>query len=117
MTEFDMGLSYDYITGHADDVFILLRQFLGLLVSRGSNFKVGVTIDPGQRWSAHRQHGWREMVVVYHTTSPNYAGSIEDDLILHGWRSHFLARSWNAVRGGGGVVRDASHYYVYVLIA
>lgn len=82
-----------------------------------TEFKVGLTVNPDRRWSDHARHEWREMVVVYATSSRSYAAAAERELIEHGWASHIDCESFNLVRGGGGARHGYSEYYIYVLLA
>lgn len=111
-----MSIRYDYLTGHFDQVCESLRRALGQYARHCDRFKVGLTVDPEQRWTDHAADKWTEMVVVYHTSSSRYAAQMEKELIQHGWNSRVLAWSWNEVRGGGGLRRDYYDYYIYVLL-
>lgn len=111
-----MPLIYDYWTGHLHEIIQTLHRSFGQYVANALEFKVGLTTNPDARWLSHQEDGWDRMVVIYRTTSCDYAVSVEDDLILHGWSDHIDALSWNEVRGGGGAPWSASDYYIYILL-
>ena len=87
---------------------------LGQLLTRYSRTtphqKVGITSNPRQRsqWSGYRDYD--EMVLVYRTTSENYARRVEIELI-EGW-CHMLD---NEQLGGGQL--GAPPHYVYIVRA
>lgn len=111
-----MPLEYDYWTGQLNEIIPTLHRAFGQYVKNVREFKVGLTTDPDNRWASHQADGWGRMVVVYRTTSRDYAVSVEDDLILRGWSDHIDAVSWNEVRGGGGASWSAADYYIYLLL-
>lgn len=114
-----MNVRFNYFTGHFRDVISSLRRALSQYVRNAWRFKVGATTDP---WSRAEQHAksdstWRELVVMYKTTSFQYVIDVERELIRHGWRSHLLPFSENRAPGGEGIRPGAGSYYVYVLLA
>ena len=111
-----MGIRWKEWTGHYHNVLPLLRKALGQYARRYGAIKVGLTVDPEQRWQSQKFDDWNEMVVLYATSSPDYAKEVEKDLIKHGWRSH-LDKSWNEITGGGSLQHGYSKYYVYILLA
>ena len=54
------------------------------------------------------------MVVIYSTSSRNFAAAVERDLITHGWNNYYT--SWNYNPGGEGIPGSYTRYYVYVLL-
>ncbi len=111
-----MSVRWNQWTGHYSQVAESLRRALGQYMTRNSEFKVGLTVDPDQRWGGHAPDGWREMVVIYETSSARSAAQAERELIEHGWESQIDSESWNLVRGGGGLQQGYDAYYVYVLL-
>ena len=103
--------------GHYSQVVGSLRRSLGQYIRHNTDFKVGLTTNPDQRWNrGHRHHGWRELVVLYKTTSENSAREMERALIRHGKRPGVLADCWNNRPGGEGLRRGHHEYYVYVVL-
>lgn len=111
-----MSVRWNQWSGHYSQVGESLRRALSQYTRNNSEFKVGLTVDPEQRWQAHKGHEWREMVVIYETTSRKSAANAERDLIDHGLKEHIDAESFNEVRGGGGVQHGYDAYYIYVLL-
>ena len=91
-----------------------LRRNLEQYQTGGRTMKVGLTTDPTRRWSEQRWEGWDEMVVIYSTSSRDFAASVERDLIAHGWSSYYT--SWNYNPGCVGIPGSYTRYYVYVLL-
>lgn len=101
--------------GHYLSIMPSLKKAIGQYNRYCNNIKIGLTVNPDQRWQFHKLDGWREMVVIYETNSPNYAKEIEKQLINHGWEFHYN-KSWNEKSGGGTLQHGHSKYYVYLLL-
>lgn len=103
-------------TGFPNLILPSLRAALGQHARRHDEIKIGLTVNPEARWNAHKQENWKEMVVIYETSSPRFASNIERDLIKHGWDFHY-DKSWNEITGGGSLQHGHLRYYVYVLLS
>jgi hypothetical protein len=102
-------------TGHLSNLVPSLRRALGQYARYCTEFKIGLTVDPQSRWRAHVRDGWREMVVVYSTTSEDYVWDAEQLLIEHGLDAYYYAECLNRI--GGGLRRGHRRYYVYIVVA
>ena len=76
---------------------------------------IGLTTDPTRSWSQQRGSGWDEMVVIYSTSSQDFAGAVEQDLALRGWQGHF--GTWDYEDEKKGTPGTYTRYYIYVLRA
>lgn len=113
-----MALLWNEYKGHIGILISTLRRALGQYARYYSGYKIGLTVDPEQRWRRHLQDGcWNDMVVIYSTASENYAAEAEFLLIEHGWEADYMPECWNIVRGGGGLRPGHSRYYIYILLA
>ena len=110
-----MPVRYKFSTGHLCNVMSALRKALGQYARHNGSIKVGLTVNPEQRWEAHRRDGWREMVVIYETRSSRYVGDAEKKLIGHSFLRH-NKRCWNIYNGGGGLREGFPKYYIYVIL-
>ncbi|MCY4240555.1 MAG: hypothetical protein OXD36_02295 [Rhodobacter sp.] len=118
MADEPMPVRWNFWTGHISEIIPTLRKALGAYARHNAGFKVGITANPEGRWRQHRKDGWREMVVIYRTASPDSVREAERLLIEHGWECHPDA-IWNEQRGGGGgpMKGKADAYFVYVVLA
>lgn len=110
-----MGIRWNQWTGHYKEYLPTLRRSVSQYIRNNEEFKIGVTTNPDTRWPHHKAEEWREMVVVYETSSFEYAKKVEIDLIEHGWNS-YLDYSWNERNGGGGLQAMYEKYYIYILL-
>ena len=116
-----MPVRWNFWTGHVPEIIPTLRRSLRAYARNAGKFKVGLAKDPEHRWHHYRneKHRWREMVVIYRTTSPDKAREAESLLIEHG-RTRYPRKSQNKKRDGGGRrpgIADGHDYYVYVVLA
>lgn len=116
LKEADLTVRWEEWAGPYKSVLPSLRAAIGQYARNNDEIKIGLTVDPDRRWHAHKTDEWVEMVVLYKTSSPDFAKKVEKDLIEHGWKSH-LDKSWNEITGGGSLQHGHSKYYVYVLLA
>lgn len=78
----------------------------------GKRIYVGITDSPKRRWYQHsKTKKWREMQVMYESTSIRNARLLERDLI-----DYARDKLANSVAGGGGKVGAGSKQYLYFLI-
>ena len=91
-----------------------LRRSLVQYQKGSRSIKIGLTTDPMRRWSEQKREGWSEMVVIYSTSSGDFAAAVEQDLIAHGWNRHYT--SWNYNPGGERSPGTYTRYYIYVLL-
>ena len=114
-----MGVRYMLHTGHLSGLQSTLRRAVGQYSRSNAFLYVGVTTCPPIRWShavgGHKTRGMDEMVLMYQTTSRDYAIEAERALIAHG-RLQYAFRLLNKAPGGEGVRYDRPHYYVYVAV-
>ena len=88
------------------------------LALRGARFKIGITTDPGFRWSnpsfgyAHATEIYTTMVIVSILKTMEAAAYLEASLIRE-FREHKLCL--NEALGGEGAMIDASPGFVYVV--
>jgi hypothetical protein len=82
------------------------------LVDRRLCFYVGISRDPGRRWSHHaNSSAWARMIIAVETPHASASSSVEVRT-LQSWGEHSLCSN----RSGGGETRIAgSPHFVYVL--
>ena len=90
-----------------------LHRSIGQYQERSRSIEIGLTTDPMRIWNEQRRRGWSEMVVVYSTSSHDFAASVEGELAAHGWNNYYTTWDYNPV--GEGVPGSYIRYYVYVL--
>ena len=73
---------------------------------------IGLTTDPTLLWSAERYAGWNEMVVIYSTSTRDFAAAVEEELLARGWGPFFT--SWDYDLIGERLPGSYTRYYVYV---
>ena len=95
-------------------LFERLRRSLVQYWEGSQSMKIGLTTDPMQSWREQRYAGWSEMVVIYSSSSQNFAAAVEGDLTAHGWSNHFT--NWNYDTMLKGLPGSYTRYYVYVLL-
>ena len=55
---------------------------------RSEYINIGLTTDPTLLWSEQRHAGWSEMVVIYSTSTRDFAAAVEVDLLARGWGAY-----------------------------
>ena len=110
-----MILRWREFSGRPNDALLeKLRRSIGQYQRGSRAIKIGLTTDPTRRWSEQRRDGWSEMVVIYSTSSRNFAAVVEQELTAQGWGEHYTV--WNYNLGGEGIPGSYTRYYVYVLL-
>lgn len=100
---------YRVRTGHPDRILDQLLDDVSVYTSDHSVFKIGRTSRPEARAKhPHYVAEYKEMIVIYKTTSAAYADQVERHLITS------FQKSAN-FRGGGGGPRGEPPYFVYVV--
>jgi hypothetical protein len=108
---------YDLIeSGFPKNIFSTLNRKIGQFKTRYHHIKVGITGQyPESRFSQHvrdAKYPWKRMVVIYYTSSQNFANTLENWLVDHHWE--YLT---NEKAGGGSNLSSIDGYcYVYLLI-
>jgi len=82
---------------------------------RSESINIGLTTDPTLLWSEQRHAGWKEMVVIYSTSTRDFADAVEEELLARGWGASFT--SWNYELIGERLPGSYTRYYVYVKLA
>lgn len=106
-------VEYNLITGHINEVIESLNRAIGQY-KRNYKVKIGITgRAPQKRFDEHLlvNNRWKRMVVVYETTSANYANKIENWLVEQHYDDIVNTRS-----GGGSSLSVKGLNYVYVLL-
>ena len=97
-----------------DRLFERLHRSLEQYREGSNTMKIGLTTDPMRIWSEQRWEGWGEMVVIYSSSSRNYAAAVEGHLTDQAWNKHFTTWNYDAVEKG--LPGSYTRYYVYVLL-
>ena len=82
---------------------------------RSKSLNIGLTTDPTLLWSEQRYAGWNEMVVIYSTSTRDFASAVQADLINRGWAESFAIWSYELI--GERLPGSYTRYYVYVMMA
>ncbi len=109
---------YEANGGYPSQVKEDLSRMVKRYAKGGIPHKVGASSDPLKRFIRHLSDdpGWREMKVLYETSSIKNVRLIEDELIGICKEFDIDLVSENKVRGGGGVKEGKKQYYVYILL-
>jgi hypothetical protein len=107
-------VEYNYLTGHPTIIYDTLNRKIRAFKGIHKVVKIGITgRDPQFRFNEHlKNYYWKRMVVIYETSSVNYANKIENWLVNEHW-----ADIVNQRQGGGSYLNENGMNYVYVLIA
>ena len=97
-----------------DRLFERLNSSLERYQEGSQAMSIGLTTDPMRTWSEQRWTGWSEMVVIYSSSSQNFAAAVEQYLMACGWGKQFT--TWNYDPMGEGLPGSYTRYYVYVLL-
>ena len=110
-----MILRWREFSGRPNDALLeKLHRSIGQYQKGSRSIKIGLTTDPTRRWSEQRREGWSEMVVIYSTSSRNFAAAVEQELAAHGWGEYYTG--WNYSAEGERLPGSYTRYYVYVLL-
>lgn len=110
-----MIIRWREFSGRPNDALLeRLHRSIEQYQAGSSSLKIGLTTDPMRSWSSQRWDGWSEMVVIYSTSSQDFAAAVEQDLTRRGWAEHYTA--WNYEAAGKGLPGSYTRYYVYVLL-
>ena len=110
-----MGLRWSARRGHINSLLPTLRRVIGQIKRNCYDYKIGLTVNPQQRWYAHSRDGWDEMLVIYETRSPKSVATAEDILIESNYDDSYFSQCVNRIRGGGGLRQGYDRYYIYVV--
>lgn len=107
-------VEFNEITGHPNSVYETLNRKISAYKANHTILKVGITgRNPQTRFDEHlRSFPWDRMVVIYQTTSINYANTLEYWLVEKHWDDLINERE-----GGGSNLAEQGYNYVYVLLA
>lgn len=103
------------IRGHLNDVYSTLNKIVSAY--KGIyDAKIGITgRSPQDRYNEHlkyKERDWKRMVILYITSSENYANTLEKWLIEN--HKYDLV---NARDGGGSHLSKDGPNYIYILLA
>lgn len=106
-------IKHNAITGHPNQVFETLNRKIGQYKARYTHLKIGITgRSPEIRFREHRNNfDWNLMLIIYETSSNNYANTLESWLVAHHRESIVNIR----IGGGSNLSFDGSNY-VYLLL-
>ena len=90
-----------------------LHRSIARYQEESESIGLGLTTDPTRWWSQQRWAGWDEMVVIYSTSSRDFASTVESELRTLGWSDYYT--SWNYNSGQEGIPGSYTRYYVYVV--
>jgi hypothetical protein len=101
------------ISGSPRNVVSSLKLTIGQFKRYYKDVKVGITgRNPQLRFNEHLQNkNWKRMVVIYKTSSENFANTIEEWLVDR----HYYDL-YNYRKGGGSDLHPCGNHYVYVLL-
>ena len=103
-----MVITCNIRTGRFQAVMSFLRRSISQYRRGSSQFKIGITNSPRRRAI---EYGWEfdEMVVLYKTSSSDFARDTEAILVDEYWED-----CDNEIGGGGGPLGQAP-YYLYIV--
>lgn len=106
-------VEFGYFTGSPINVFETLNRAIGQYKRNYCLVKVGITgRNPQIRFNEHlRDKKWNRMVVIYETSSINFANTIENWLIEFHWDDLI-----NQKAGGRSYLSPKGNNYAYVLL-
>lgn len=111
-----MEPSYEYcISGQPSVVISALKRKITQLKKYRTRFKIGETNNPEKRFSKYLRgtNLYKEMYVVYKTTSVKNVARIEEELIDFYKDNN---ANDNEKPGSAGPAGDSSYHYVYVVV-
>jgi len=107
-------VEYNYISGYPNHAIEHLNRAIGQYKRNNEYIKVGITgRNPQTRFNEHLLDDptWERMVVIYKTTSENFANTIEEWLVENHWEDLY-----NRKAGGGSELTLDGDNFVYVLL-
>ncbi len=111
-------IMHRYVTGQPNTVLSTLRRKVGALSRhRGFHQKIGITANPTTRWYWHRARGWRDMEIIYRSSSYENAQTLERLLIRYMDHCRSPGYYYNTAPGGEGRRPAEGPFYVYVINA
>lgn len=107
-----MELRYDMDVGWPSQLEETMKRRVSALVKGSHAFKVGITSDPDRRKYGYGTM-YKEMIVIYRTTSETNVRSMEKQLYsYYGNRCEFDGQDGAAARGPLG---NTPYFYLYVV--
>lgn len=108
-------VEYNEVTGHPNVIWDKLNRKVNGYKGKNKKIKIGITgRNPQKRFYEHLQtYQWKRMVVIYKTSSVNYANTIEK------WLVEYHSEHVENLKNGGGSYHlpNEGPNYVYILIA
>ncbi len=106
-------VEYNEVSGSPNNVIETLNRKIGQYKANYTKIKIGITgRNPQHRFNEHLKNiNWTRMVVIYETSSHNFANTIENWLV----DQHF-DELLNQKQGGGSELSYDGQNYVYVLM-
>jgi hypothetical protein len=111
------GVEHCYKTGHIKDIKKIISMALGQYARYNNKVKIGVTSDPEKQWlnAKVENENWKKMLILYKTSSRNYALEGKKYLI------DYLSRSaWSELPeypvSIGNIAHSQRNYYIYALM-
>lgn len=103
----------NFLTGYPSNVVSSLNRRIGQYKRNYNYLKVGITgRPPTDRWNEHvRIRKWSRMIILYQTSSINFANTMETWLVDNHWDDLVNQR-----RGGGSELSPTGNNYVYLLL-
>lgn len=101
------------LTGFPSNVVESLNRSIGQYKRNYNHLKVGITgRPPEERLREHlRTNTWSRMIILYQTSSINFANTMEQWLVDNHWDDLVNQR-----RGGGSELSPNGNNYVYLLL-
>ena len=104
-------------TGHINFALSTLHRAIGQYLRYHSKFKIGITGKPKQRARRLAFDGWKEMVLIYSTTSDAYGRYSEYMLFKRDLLKKYPTQCLNRAGGGTGVRVGHKRYFIYILFS
>jgi hypothetical protein len=109
-----MSVHYDYNTGRPSSILSTVIRRVSAFTRCGQVdcFKIGITNNPERRWRESYKEVYDKMLVVYCSKSRNHVTRLEYEIVNHNWDHCDNVRAG----GGGGIAKDSSYFYLYVVV-
>lgn len=107
------NVEYWYVKGSPGNVLKTLNRSIGQYKRNYRTIKIGITgRNPQSRFDEHKRNKkWDRMIVIYRTSSVNFANKIEEWLTLVHWPDLV-----NKKIGGGSELTKHGYNYTYILL-